>query len=77
MNLKDWRKQNGLSMERAAEILDLSQSTISRIEAGKQWPDKATVLKIVELTDGLVTANDFVNPAPTAETAAQSEAAAE
>lgn len=60
MTLKEWRDANKLSMISAAAKLQLSQSTISRIEAGKQWPDRDTLAKIVAGTDGAVTANDLL-----------------
>lgn len=41
-------------------MLNLSQSSISRIETGKQWPDRETVEAVRALTDGAVTANDFL-----------------
>lgn len=61
MTLTDWRTQNNkMSMAVLAERLNVSQPTISRIEAGKQWPDRDLLQKIFDLTDGQVTPNDFV-----------------
>lgn len=51
-------------------LVGLSQSTISRIEAGKQIPDRDVMRKIFEITDGTVTPNDFVlaaTPSPISE----------
>lgn len=60
MKLRDWRKQRNLTMAEAVEILGLSQPSISRLERGEQWPDKTTIQRIIERTDGEVTANDFL-----------------
>lgn len=60
MKLRDWRKKRNLTMAEAVDILGLSQPSISRIETGKQWPDKQTMQQIMDRTDGEVTPNDFV-----------------
>jgi transcriptional regulator with XRE-family HTH domain len=60
MTLTEWRSKEGLTMTQAAELLGLTQPTISRIEAGKQWPDKDTMTAIIERTGGAVTPNDFI-----------------
>lgn len=61
MNLTEWRKQNDLTMTEAAKRLGVSQATISRLESGKHWPDRATIQKIIKRTKGGVTPNDFIN----------------
>lgn len=61
MKLKAWRKKHNLSMEKAKAVLGLSQPSISRIERGRQWPDKETMQQILDRTDGEVTPNDFVH----------------
>lgn len=61
MKLKDWRKGRKLTMEAAGEILGLSQASLSRIEAGKQWPDRPTMERIQTATDGAVAPNDFIH----------------
>lgn len=63
MTLTEWRAQEGFTMTQAAERLGLTQPTISRIEAGKQWPDKDTIKVIVDRTGGAVTANDLIGAA--------------
>lgn len=62
MNLTKWRDNEKLSQAAAGERLGLSQSTISRIEAGEQWPDPETLAKIIEGTEGRVTADDLLRP---------------
>lgn len=75
MKLRDWRKnRRKLTMAEAVDVLGLSQSSISRIERGEQWPDKATMQQIVDRTAGEVTPNDFfIDPTPAPE---ENEAAA-
>lgn len=60
MTLTEWRKLRDLTMAQAAAMLDLTQPTISKIEAGKSWPDKSTLERIFQLTEGAVTPNDFL-----------------
>ena len=61
MKLRDWRKnRRKLTMAQAVDVLGLSQSSISRIERGEQWPDKDTMQQIMDRTDGEVTPNDFM-----------------
>lgn len=59
MKLKDWRAREGLSLEAAGERLDLSHATLSRIERGKNYPDRETVQKIFDRTNGEVTLHDW------------------
>lgn len=63
MRLREWRKLRGLTMVEAGELLELSQPSISRIERGLTWPDRATMERIAERTNGAVTANDLVQEA--------------
>lgn len=64
MKLRDWRKKHDLTMVQAAPRLGISQSSISRIETGEQWPDRETMQKIIEGTAGEVTADDFMPDEP-------------
>jgi transcriptional regulator with XRE-family HTH domain len=60
MNLLDWRKARKMTQGEFAEMIRRSTPTVSRIEAGMQWPDRETMQAIVEATDGAVTANDLL-----------------
>ena len=60
MKLRDWRKLRGLTTTEAAQLLGLSQPTISRIERGQSWPNRVTMERIAVVTENAVTANDFV-----------------
>jgi len=47
-NLKFYRKQNGISQEKLAELCDVSTSTISCVESFHQNPSFDLILKIAE-----------------------------
>lgn len=61
MTLTEWRAQEKLTMQQAADLLGLSQPSISRLESGKQRPDWDTLELLREKTAGAVTPNDFLS----------------
>lgn len=62
--LRNWRKRRNVSIEAMATAIGVSIGSLSRIERGEQWPPRETFARIFEVTDGEVTANDFVSPSP-------------
>ena len=69
MKLREWRDAQNprINGRDFAVLIGVDQSTISRIEGGKMWPDRETLEKITLATGGAVTANDFLQieiPAP-------------
>lgn len=58
--LRTWRKKRDLTQDKLAESLGVSVGSLSRIERGEQWPDRSFFERLVEVTSGCVTANDFV-----------------
>ena len=60
MKLKTWRENQNLKQVELAAKLGCTAATISRIEAGKFRPDWPLLARIAELSDGAVTANDFM-----------------
>lgn len=59
MKLVTWRKSNGLSQPQLAERLGLkSRVSVARYERGR-IPEKNVLERIIELTGGRVTANDW------------------
>jgi transcriptional regulator with XRE-family HTH domain len=58
MKLKDWRLHNSLTQQQAAEMLGFAQSAVARYEAGRV-PRPSQMQKIIAVTAGAVTANDF------------------
>ena len=66
MKLDDWRKLRNLNQTELARLLGRTESTVSRLLNNRRRPDWATMQRIVEVTDGAVTPNDFLaeQPAP-------------
>lgn len=60
MHLSDYMANNRLRDEQVAEAIGCSRATVSRIRRRKVRPDWATIEKIKNFSDGLVTADDFV-----------------
>lgn len=58
--LRTWRKARDLTQDQMAEMLCISVGSLSRIERGEQWPDRAFFERLTEVTGGSVTANDLV-----------------
>ena len=46
--IKRFREVKGLTQERLAELVDMRQESLNRIETGKQAPQGATMLKIAK-----------------------------
>ena len=61
MRLADYMEARGLSDETLAKRLKVSRPTVSRIRRGKIRPGWNTIKILERVTDGLVTANDFLN----------------
>ena len=51
MNLRDIRKQRGLTMKELGKKVDLSESAIGYYETGKREPKYETLLKLSEALD--------------------------
>lgn len=60
MHLRRFRKLNKIKMEDFAKQLDSSPSTISKIENADSFPRPELMNKILLITKGQVTPNDFV-----------------
>lgn len=48
--LKKYRDQHGLSQAQLAEILGVTNSAVSRWEAGVRWPEQSQLRKLAEIT---------------------------
>ena len=59
MNLKQFLKLKKISNADFAKNLNISTISLSRYIGGQRLPEKNILLKINDLTDGLVTPNDF------------------
>lgn len=61
MKLKEWRLNRGYSLNQAAKLIDVSDGkTVQRYESGRM-PRKQILQRIYEVTDGEVTADDFMD----------------
>lgn len=49
LKLKEYREQKGLTQEEIAELLDVSDKSISKWELGNGYPSKRNMIKISEL----------------------------
>lgn len=66
MRLAKWREEQDLSQAALAELLGCDQSYISRIEraVSPQIPSRGWMLKIHNVTHGVVSPNDFYDLPP-------------
>lgn len=51
LKLKRYRKQNGMTQEDLAELLEVSDKSVSKWELGKGYPSKKNMLKISEVLE--------------------------
>jgi transcriptional regulator with XRE-family HTH domain len=59
MKLAAWLKEREMSQQAFADKAGVSQGTIARFVLGQRMPNKLTMRKIFDATEGQVTANDF------------------
>lgn len=60
MKLDTYLEAKGETDAEFALRVSLSQSQVSRIKRGLSWPSRDAMERIVDATDGSVTANDFL-----------------
>lgn len=58
--LREWRDAQGMSQAQFAARIGTSIPSVSRIEAGEQWPSPELMRRIEEETEGVVTAADVL-----------------
>lgn len=58
MTLTQYLEREGLTDAQFADKIGVERSTVTRLRAG-QMPSSKTLLAIIEITGGEVTANDF------------------
>lgn len=58
MNLAEYLQANGLSEAEFAEKIETSQSAVNRY-CGERVPQRDVMRKIIQVTGGLVTPNDW------------------
>jgi DNA-binding XRE family transcriptional regulator len=62
--LREYRIARGLSQQSFAASVGVKKATISRIEKGKRVPSMGLVARIVEISDGELSADDFMPASP-------------
>lgn len=63
MTFKEWRQQEGLTQEAAAERLGVHKAHVSRLERGERAPSLARAALIEKVTKGAVTMADLARTA--------------
>ena len=59
MKLKDYLRFKKIKNKTFAKLLKISPVSLSRYINGERFPEKETLIKIHNLTEGLVSPNDF------------------
>lgn len=70
MKLRHWRKQNGMTLARVANALGVHEVTVNRWETDARVPTRKMQARVLALTDGAVTPNDWMEIQYERETAA-------
>jgi transcriptional regulator with XRE-family HTH domain len=58
-NLRNWRIEKGLTLDALAASISASKSMVSKWERGTAIPRRQSMQKILEVTEGQVTAESF------------------
>jgi transcriptional regulator with XRE-family HTH domain len=66
MKLADFMARKGISTAAFAHSIGVGSISVTRYLAGSRLPAPDVLVKIAEVTDGMVTPNDFLLPAPKA-----------
>lgn len=61
--LRRFRETENMSLDQLGAMLGVEKGHLSRIERGLVWPSREFFENLARVTDGRVTANDFVAPA--------------
>lgn len=59
MTLKDYLSKRDISQAAFAALIGKTQATVNRYVQGERFPDKKTILRIEEVTDGSVRPADW------------------
>lgn len=76
MTLAEWLKREGKTVVALAKDLGRDPSFITRVKNGDAMPSIEVAAEIQRLTEGAVTAIDYVRAAPSTRACAQPEAMA-
>ena len=69
MNLRSYLSSRGISEAAFGQTIAVSQAAVNRYVRGERMPTPRIMARIVEATDGQVTANDFYAQPDTSEAA--------
>jgi len=61
---RNWRRKKELSQIEVAKKLGVTQQAVANWETGIRHPDKKHWKKLIELTDGEITLEDFLTEDP-------------
>lgn len=64
MQLADYLKANGISDEDFGDAIGVSRQSVHRYKMFGRFPEKPILARIVEVTAGAVTPNDFLDAQP-------------
>lgn len=67
MKLLDYLEQNEMTDAEFAELIGVKRQSIYRYRTGERMPEWPIVARIMQVTEGQVTANDFLPVARAAE----------
>jgi transcriptional regulator with XRE-family HTH domain len=59
--MRRYRRIKGIPLEALAQATNISRGTLSRIETGKQNPSVDLMRRLIAASDGVLSANDFVD----------------
>lgn len=59
MKLGEWLRSRGLSQQAFADAADISQGAVAKFVLGRAMPNRQSMRKIFDATEGQVTPNDF------------------
>jgi transcriptional regulator with XRE-family HTH domain len=59
--LRSYREASGLSLDELAALAETSKASLSRIETREQVPSLGLVERLVRVSGGALSANDFVS----------------
>ena len=67
--MRRYRRARGISLDAIAREANVSPSTISRIETGKQDPSFGLIRRLIQVCGGSLAAQDFIVIEPAAQNA--------
>lgn len=60
MNIREYRKQLGITTAEAARQLNVDQSTFNRWERGENTPDGRHLMRVIKWSKGKISAEEII-----------------